>query len=186
MDQPNWNGNRERRCTALVLISFFLPGFAASLDQIIWQKTLAIGFGIDAYPIAITASTSMAGLGFCNLFGGYIADRLCLRKAIPLFGLSEGVIAAFAPGGKILSAEKETVLYVLKKGSPGTMHMYVNGVKQSWLPYGIIHALKGIVPEMIPDDPQPLALIGLGSGEMAFAAGSLEERRSRAKEVIHV
>ena len=91
--------------------------------------------------------------------------------------MSEVVIAAFAPGGKILSAGEETVLYALKKCSPVTMHMYVNGMKQSWLPYGIIHALIGIVPEMIPDDPQPLALIGLGSGEAAFAAGSREETK---------
>lgn len=50
------------------------------------------------------------------------------------------------------------------------VEVYVNGLGQSWLPYGNIHTALGALPAFIHPAPTEMALIGLGSGDTAFAA----------------
>ncbi len=53
----------------------------------------------------------------------------------------------------------------------------VNGKGHSLLPYGGIHANLGAVPAALHPSPRDVAIIGLGSGETAWAAGFREEIR---------
>jgi predicted membrane-bound spermidine synthase len=81
---------------SFVFVLFFTSGFAALLYQVIWQRVLAIFSGADVYSVTIIVAAFMAGLGCGSLAGGYIADRVSMRRRIVLFAVSELAIAVFA------------------------------------------------------------------------------------------
>jgi MFS family permease len=69
--------------------------------------------------------------------------------------------------------------------SAGAVEVYVNGLGQSWLPYGNIHTALGALPAFIHPAPRDVAIIGLGSGDTAFAAaGRAEIQRLVSIEIL--
>ena len=63
-------------------------------------------------------------------------------------------------------------------------HVSVNGVPHSSLPYGGLHTVLGALPVLVHADPREVAVIGLGSGDTAWAAGLRPEtRRLRVFEI---
>lgn len=67
----------------------------------------------------------------------------------------------------------------------GTTEIYVNGLGQSWIPYGNIHTVLGALPAFIHPAPSDVAMIGLGSGDTAFAvAGRPEVQRVVSIEIL--
>ena len=76
-------------------------------------------------------------------------------------------------------------LLKLNHATSATTEVYVNGLGQSWLPYGNIHTALGTLPAFIHAAPTDVALIGLGSGDTAFgAAGRGEIRRLVSIEIL--
>ena len=53
--------------------------------------------------------------------------------------------------------------------------MVVNGLPHSWLPYEGIHTLLGAVPALVHPAPRRIAVVGLGSGETAWAVACRPE-----------
>jgi spermidine synthase len=53
----------------------------------------------------------------------------------------------------------------------GGYTQWVNGRSISWIPFGSIHTSLGAVPALIHPSPKDVAIIGLGSGDTAWAAG---------------
>jgi predicted membrane-bound spermidine synthase len=51
------------------------------------------------------------------------------------------------------------------------LRVSVNGKGQSNLPFGGVHSRLGAAPALVHDSPQRIAIIGLGSGDTAWAAG---------------
>jgi predicted membrane-bound spermidine synthase len=88
------------------------------------------------------------------------ADRLWLR----LHGLRTppAYFAEDAAGLVALTPEAD---------APGTWRMSVNGRSISTLPFGGVHSHLGAVPAAMHPDPRRIAVIGLGSGDTAWAAG---------------
>lgn len=83
---------------------------------------------------------------------------------------------------KITQVEDSTGVTVLKKTGPDAGHdgdtvVYVNGIGQSWLPYGGIHTALGALPALLHPKPENIAVIGLGSGDTAYSAGTRYETR---------
>jgi hypothetical protein len=69
--------------------------------------------------------------------------------------------------------------------STGAAEVYVNGLGQSWLPYGNIHTALGSLPVFLHQGPAEVALIGLGSGDTAFAAaGRADIQRLTSIEIL--
>ncbi len=56
--------------------------------------------------------------------------------------------------------------------------MAVNGKGNSWFPYGGVHTVLGALPAVIHSAPLDVAVIGLASGDTAWAAGCRPETRS--------
>jgi spermidine synthase len=56
--------------------------------------------------------------------------------------------------------------------------VYVDGKSHSWLPFGGVHTVLGAVPAIVHPAPVDVAVIGLGSGDTAWAAGCRAETRS--------
>ena len=62
--------------------------------------------------------------------------------------------------------------------------VWVNGKTDSLLPWGGIHTLLGAVPVLVHPAPQDVAIIGMGSGDTAWAAGCrMETRKVRVFEI---
>jgi spermidine synthase len=74
--------------------------------------------------------------------------------------------------------EDASALSVVVPGAEGRWRVAVNGLPHSWLPYGGIHTLLGAVPALIHPAPEDIAVIGLGSGETAWAVACRKETRS--------
>jgi spermidine synthase len=53
--------------------------------------------------------------------------------------------------------------------------VWVNGKTDSMLPWGGIHTLLGAIPVLAHPEPRDVAIIGLGSGDTAWAAGARPE-----------
>jgi len=80
--------------------------------------------------------------------------------------------------GRILVAEDGAGVSVLKPDSDGrSTIVFVNGIGQSWIPYGGIHAALGALPAMLHPNPVDIAVIGLGSGDTLFSLGGRPETR---------
>jgi spermidine synthase len=56
--------------------------------------------------------------------------------------------------------------------------VHVHGKSHSWIPFGGIHSRLGAAPAMIHPAPLDVAIIGLGSGDTAWASAARPETRS--------
>jgi spermidine synthase len=89
---------------------------------------------------------------------------------------------------QVLFNEDSAGLSLLKfdRASAGsTVEVYVNGLGQSWLPYGNIHTALGALPAFIHPAPSDVAIIGLGSADTALgAAGRADIQRLVSIEIL--
>jgi predicted membrane-bound spermidine synthase len=74
--------------------------------------------------------------------------------------------------------EDASALSVVVPGVEGRWRVTVNGLPHSWLPFDGIHTLLGALPALIHKAPLEVAVVGLGSGETAWAAACRPETRS--------
>ena len=73
----------------------------------------------------------------------------------------------------------------LLKSDGRTAVVFVNGIGQSWIPFGNIHTVLGALPAFVHPDPRSAAVIGLGSGDTVHAiAGRRELQRVTCIEII--
>ncbi|GAB3569623.1 fused MFS/spermidine synthase [Spirosoma luteolum] len=84
------------RLRQLVLLLFFLSGFAALLYQVVWQRLLVFYTGSDTVSISLIVSAFMTGLGIGYLAGGQLADRATPGQNLRYFVAAELGIMAFA------------------------------------------------------------------------------------------
>jgi hypothetical protein len=55
--------------------------------------------------------------------------------------------------------------------------VFTNGIGQSWIPYGGIHTLLGVLPVLLHENPERVAVIGLGSGDTLYGLLAREKTR---------
>ena len=139
------------------------------------------------------------------LGGGYLALAALARRGAPrrsiVVALAVLVLTAAAtarlPSGdalwaalhgsrpqRIVEAEDATGLSLIKMVGSGAV-VFVNGIGQSWIPYGNIHTVLGALPAFLHPNPRTAAVIGLGSGDTVYAlAGRQELSRVTSIEII--
>lgn len=144
--------------------------------------------------IALTAAFAMAIVTFPRsrrsvpgIVGAAVVLSLCgivfvMPKANVLWGRLHN-----APPRWIVGADDETGVSVLVP--PVRLNqstaVFVNGIGQSWIPYGGIHTILGALPAFLHPAPQAAAVIGLGSGDTVFGiAGRVEMRRIVCIEIV--
>ena len=88
-------------------------------------------------------------------------------------------------GEDALVAEDASGVVALTPREAGGWFVWVNGRTHSTLPFGGIHTALGAVPALIHPGPRDVAVIGLGSGDTAWAAGCRRDqtRRIRVYEI---
>jgi predicted membrane-bound spermidine synthase len=80
--------------------------------------------------------------------------------------------------------EDPSAVSAIFPGEGDRWRVTVNGLPHSWLPFEGIHTLLGAVPAVVHPAPEDIAVIGLGSGETAWAVGCRgETRRVRVLEI---
>jgi spermidine synthase len=75
---------------------------------------------------------------------------------------------------RMVVAEDRSGLSVIKSDQEdfgGSAVVFVNGAGQSGIPYGSVHSALGALPTLVHPAPREVAIIGLGSGDTAHAAG---------------
>lgn len=77
--------------------------------------------------------------------------------------------------GRSLVEEDATSVDALVSRRPGAWSVWVNGHSHSHLPFGGMHTLLGAVPVLVHPAPRDVAVIGLGSGDTAWAGGCRPE-----------
>jgi SAM-dependent methyltransferase len=82
------------------------------------------------------------------------------------------------PAERALFEEDATGVVALVARSPVRLRLSVNGKGNSWLPFGGVHTVLGALPAVIHPAPRQVAVIGLGSGDTAWAAGARSETES--------
>jgi spermidine synthase len=85
---------------------------------------------------------------------------------------------------RLVVSEDASGLSVLKADGRNAV-VFVNGIGQSWIPYGNIHTVLGALPAFVHPNPREAAVIGLGSGDTVHAlAGRGELSRIVCIEII--
>ena len=79
---------------------------------------------------------------------------------------------------RLFDEDATSVVAVTEIPGRGRFWLWVNGKSNSWLPYGGTHTLLGALPALVHPGPVDVAVIGLGSGDTAWAAGCRGETRS--------
>ena len=80
--------------------------------------------------------------------------------------------------------EDATGVVALVQRPSDTWDLTINGLWNSKLPFGGIHAVLGAMPVLIHPRPDDVAVVGLGSGNTAWAALCRgETRRARVYEI---
>lgn len=83
----------------LISVTFFASGCSALIYQIVWQRYLFTGIGVDIDSVTLIVSTFMLGIGIGGALGGWLADRMP-KDRLKLYALAElllAVIGALSP-----------------------------------------------------------------------------------------
>jgi predicted membrane-bound spermidine synthase len=148
----------------------------------------------------MTALSGLFAAAAATMAGGVIAPG---KKSLRLGGALAVValVAWCVPDGQLLWArlhgsppawivfgEDASGLSVFKT-EPRTFSsqtiVFVNGIGQSWIPYGNVHSALGAVPAFVHPNPREAAIVGLGSGDTLYAlAGRPELSRVTCVEII--
>jgi spermidine synthase len=128
----------------------------------------------------------LLGLGFAVLGARQPGGRLFLPLGAALLGLgvalpdNDRLWARFhdtMPGQGLIAEDATGVSAVTPQGQG--FRVFAGGKIHSTIPYGSIHTLLGALPALVHPAPRRVALIGLGSGDTAWAAAC----RSVTREV---
>jgi predicted membrane-bound spermidine synthase len=111
--------------------------------------------------------------GLVFLSGALLAAVVLLWPSAPQFWSrlhgTDPAKGAFAEDASGLMA----ITPALDEG--GALRVSMNGKWQSWLPFGGIHSELGAVASILHPDPKEICIIGLGSGDTAWAAACRPE-----------
>ena len=125
------------------------------------------------------------GLGFAAL-GVSLCDRRFLLAAAVLAGLVLALpgqealwrrLNGLSPAEEALVEEDASSVVTVAREDDARWRLSINGKGNSWLPFGGVHTVLGSLPAIIHPAPREVALIGLGSGDTAWAAGCRRETK---------
>jgi spermidine synthase len=157
--------------------SWLLPEFGTATTL----RVLVIAGALLAIPLwQISRGRSRA-----LLTAGALAMTAIVSSAIPDGATLWARLHGAAPH-TVIAAEDGSGVSVLKPSNTSReTAVFVNGIGQSWIPYGGIHTVLGALPALLHPDPQRIIIIGLGSGDTAYAAaGRPETSRVTCVEII--
>ena len=125
------------------------------------------------------------------VFAAVGARHFGWRSAFAPLAVSLAVLAVLIPGQRpfwlrlhgadnpaVLMEEDASGVGAIIPQKNGNWTVHVHGKSHSWIPFGGIHSRLGAAPAMMHPAPLDVAIIGLGSGDTAWASASRPETRS--------
>jgi spermidine synthase len=134
-------------------------------------RALTLG-GLVFAAVGLTRTAGSGRRLFAALGAALVACAAVLPDQRALWGRLNGA-APDAPLG-----EDSSAVVAITSGSRYTRQVMVNGKGNSWLPYGGMHSVMGATPSVIHQAPLEIAVVGLGSGDTAWATACRRETRS--------
>ena len=119
-----------------------------------------------------------------NSRGIAISAAFCFAILLFIFLPSSQILWSKLHGAtpdRVILAEDSSGVSLMRDDGTGTqpyITVFVNGLGQSWIPYGDIHSVLGALPLMVHPAPRDVAVIGLGSGDTVFSIGGRPEIQS--------
>jgi predicted membrane-bound spermidine synthase len=181
------------------LMGFSFPALQQAVQDDPRQSGRRVGILQAANIAGCVAGSLLLGLLGLTAFGTTGSLRLLMLAglAFALVGIRTGGARLFAPLAALLVLSSFAVpgqdrlwgrLHGRKAGPDAffdedatgvaaigrttkTWIVYVNGKGHSWIPFGRVHSMLGAVPALVHPAPRDVAIIGLGSGDTAWAAG---------------
>ncbi len=149
--------------------------------------SLVVGLGTLTWIGSAGSIRMLAVVGaVLALVGARIASRHLLVPAVVLVALAAAVPGndrlwprlhgLAAPG--VMVDEDATGVVALAPEGPGVWRLFVNGRSHSTLPFGGLHTTLGAAPAIVHPAPERVAVVGLGSGDTAWAAACRRATRS--------
>jgi spermidine synthase len=157
-----------------------LANIAGSTLGAILTGWVALTYVGSAGSIKIVTATAALFLCLAVVSAGARLRRWTMPLAVVMAGLvaivvlqlpSESRLWARLHGTiaqRIVVAEDASGLSVLKADGRNAI-VFVNGIGQSWIPFGNIHTVLGALPAFVHPAPRDAAVIGLGSADTVHA-----------------
>ena len=131
------------------------------------------------FKLLACAGSLLLGLGFS---GKTRAACLGLAVVLPFLLPGKQTLWSWVHGGAqgplMLHEDASGVAILKEEPAAERSTVYINGIGQSWIPFGGVHTLLGALPVLLHEKPERVALIGLGSGDTLYAMLSRTETRS--------
>jgi spermidine synthase len=125
--------------------------------------------------LLVRARTTGLTRGLAARAAGLALVAAVLPSNQVLWSRLHGITATKPP---VFIGEDASAVSAMFPGEGARWRVTVNGLPHSWLPYEGIHTLLGAVPALIHPEPREIAVVGLGSGETAWAIACRPETRS--------
>jgi predicted membrane-bound spermidine synthase len=167
-----------RRIGTLMTANIAGSALGAILTGWVWLTWLGT-HGTLKLLVAASATFPLCGLVWSFRASGQAATRVAhasaIGGAVVIVAMipGEGAFWARLHGGTpsfVVAGEDGSGTSLLRKmpADPRVV-LFVNGIGQSWIPYGGIHTVLGALPAFIHPRPRTAIVIGLGSGDTVFA-----------------
>lgn len=119
---------------------------------------------------------ALVGLGRYGARSPFMAAAALLSLLLAVFpGQRKFWLRLHGHTGEPTFIEEDATSVVALRPDGGSWRVLVNGKRHSWLPFGGIHSWLGALPAVLHPAPHEVAIVGLGSGDTAWAAGAREE-----------
>jgi len=174
-DDPRTSGLKVGALQAANIAGCAAGSLATGLGLLSWlgsTGTLKVLVGSGVVFAAIGALRSRPRRSFFGLAVALLLVTALLPGQERLWSRLHG-----ATSGALVE-EDATAVIALTPQPRGEWWMWMGGQSQSSLPFGGTHTLLGAIPAILHPAPRDVAILGLGSGDTAWASGCREETRS--------
>ena len=183
-DDPSRSGRRVGVLQAANILGCVGGSLLVGLVALSWLGSA----GTLRVLAVIGAGLALLGLAFGEgrrLFASFAAALLALALALPGEQALWRRLHGRADSDRATAGEDATGVILVSEHENGLRRVWVNGRHHSVLPFGGIHTALGALPAAIHPAPEQVAIIGLGSGDTAWAAGfrRFETRRLTTFEI---
>ena len=174
-DDPRTSGRKVGLLQAANILGCVLGSLGVGLLALTWfgtTGTLRLLMLVGAFFAAMGVRHFGPRTPFAAALPGLLVLAVFLPSQRALWLRLHGSVDESA----LVEEDATSVSAVLPRG--GTWGVFVGGKSHSWIPFSGIHNGLGAAPAVVHPAPLDVAIIGLGSANTAWAAGSREETRS--------
>jgi spermidine synthase len=175
-DDPRTSGRKVGLLQAANIAGCVVGSLLVGLVLLSWLGTAG------SMRLLMVLGLALAGLGIwaCGARSSFVAAAIALLALVVGFPREDRVWERLHGAGPAtaLVGEDATGVAAILEETPRLFRVYVNGKSHSWLPYGGVHTRLGAMPAVIHPAPVDVAIIGLGSGDTAWAVACRPETRT--------